>query len=47
MIYFYIFLVGEVADTSAAIAYLADEKLASFLTGLLLTVDGGLIVSGK
>lgn len=31
---------GEVTDTSAAIAYLADEKAASFLTGILLPVDG-------
>lgn len=31
--------VGEVTDTSAAIAYLADAK-SSFLTGLLLPVDG-------
>lgn len=31
---------GEVSDTSAAIAYLADEKAAAFLTGILLPVDG-------
>lgn len=37
--------VGEVADTSAAIAYLADDK-SSFLTGILLPVDGGSMVSG-
>lgn len=32
--------VGNVSDTSTAIAFLADEKVASFLTGILLTVDG-------
>lgn len=37
---------GEVADTSAAIAYLADNNVASFLTGLLLPVDGGAVVAG-
>ncbi|XP_055325857.1 uncharacterized oxidoreductase TM_0325-like [Sitodiplosis mosellana] len=34
--------VGEVADTSAAIAFLADDNTASFLTGVLLPVDGGI-----
>lgn len=38
--------VGEVSDTSAAIAYLADNDLASFLTGVLLPVDGGAMVAG-
>ncbi|XP_055312049.1 uncharacterized oxidoreductase TM_0325-like [Sitodiplosis mosellana] len=38
--------VGEVADTSAAIAFLADDKTASFLTGILLPVDGGSLVAG-
>lgn len=38
--------VGDVADTSAAIAYLADNNLASFLTGVLLPVDGGALVAG-
>lgn len=38
--------VGEVEDISAAIAYLADDKRASFLTGVLLNVDGGVIVAG-
>lgn len=33
--------VGEVSDTNAAIAYLASDSLASFLTGTLLTIDGG------
>lgn len=32
--------VGEVSDTSAAIAFLADDSSASFLTGILLPVDG-------
>lgn len=36
--------VGEVSDTSAAIAYLASES-ASFITGTLLPVDGGLMIS--
>lgn len=36
--------VGEVSDTSAAIAYLADENIASFLTGILLPVDGGMLI---
>lgn len=31
--------VGQVADTSAAIAFLADDKTASFLTGVLLPVN--------
>lgn len=31
---------GEVSDTSQAIAFLADDKSASFLTGILLPVDG-------
>ncbi|XP_031638461.1 uncharacterized protein LOC116350700 [Contarinia nasturtii] len=33
--------IGDVSDTSSAIAYLADENAASFLTGILLTIDGG------
>lgn len=36
--------VGEVSDTSAAIAYLASD-LASFITGTLLPVDGGSMIS--
>lgn len=35
--------IGEVSDTSAAIAYLANE---SFINGILLPVDGGFICSG-
>ncbi|XP_055312464.1 3-oxoacyl-[acyl-carrier-protein] reductase FabG-like [Sitodiplosis mosellana] len=35
--------VGEVSDTSSAIAYLASE---TFLTGVLLPIDGGLMCSG-
>lgn len=37
--------VGEVQDTSAAIAYLASDQ-ASFLTGVLLPIDGGAMVAG-
>lgn len=38
--------IGEVADTSVAIAYLADNKSASFITGTLLSIDGGALVAG-
>lgn len=38
--------IGKVSDTSAAISFLADNNLASFLTGVLLPVDGGSIISG-
>lgn len=34
--------IGEVNDTSAAIAFLADDKTASFLTAVLLVCDGGI-----
>lgn len=34
--------IGEVSDTSAAIAYVASDS-ASFITGILLPVDGGFI----
>lgn len=37
--------IGEVSDTSAAIAYLTSDA-ASFLTGTLLNVDGGALVAG-
>lgn len=37
--------IGEVADTSAAIAFLADSKQSSFLTGILLPVDGGSLIA--
>lgn len=37
--------VGEVADTSAAIAYLASD-VASFITGIHMRVDGGAITAG-
>lgn len=37
--------IGEVSDTSAAIAFLANEETASFLTGILLPVDGGTLIS--
>lgn len=39
--------IGETSDTNAAIAYLADDTKASFLTGILLPVDGGALVGGK
>lgn len=39
--------VGEVSDTSAAIAYLADNNVASFLTGIILPVDGGAMIAGN
>ncbi|XP_031638614.1 uncharacterized protein LOC116350809 [Contarinia nasturtii] len=32
---------GEVSDTSHAIAFLANQQSASFLTGIILSVDGG------
>lgn len=38
--------IGEVSDTSTAIAYLADNNVASFITGILLPVDGGSIIAG-
>lgn len=37
--------VGEVGDTSAAIAYLASDE-ASFVTGVTLPVDGGTLLVG-
>lgn len=36
--------VGDVSDTSSAIAYLASDS-ASFLTGILLPVDGGALLA--
>lgn len=39
--------IGLVSDTSAGIAYLADEKSASFLTGILLPIDGGSMAAGN
>lgn len=38
--------VGEVTDTSAAIEYLIGDS-ASFITGLLLPIDGGALTAGK
>lgn len=38
--------VGEVSDTSRAIAHLANDS-ASFLTGLLMPVDGGFLIYDK
>lgn len=37
--------IGEVSDTNTAIAYLADNNTASFLTGSIFTVDGGFLLS--
>lgn len=37
--------VGEVTDTNAAIAFLADDSTGGFLTGILLPVDGKLSFS--
>lgn len=37
--------IGEVSDTSAAIAYLTSDS-ASFITGVLLPVDGGALTAG-
>lgn len=39
--------VGEVSDTSAVISFLADNKVASFLTGVLLPVDGAFMIGSK
>lgn len=36
--------VGDVSDTSTAIAYLASDS-ASFLTGVILPVDGGALLA--
>lgn len=38
--------VGEVTDTSAAIEFLISDS-ASFITGILLRVDGGAVLAGK
>lgn len=38
---------GEVSDTTAAITFLASDQTASFLTGVLLPVDGGFMATGK
>lgn len=37
--------IGEVSDTSAAIAYLASDS-ACFITGVLFPVDGGALTAG-
>ncbi|XP_055310183.1 3-oxoacyl-[acyl-carrier-protein] reductase FabG-like [Sitodiplosis mosellana] len=39
--------VGEVSNTSEAIAFLADNEGTSFLTGIFLSVDGGSMVAGR
>lgn len=38
--------IGEVSDTSAAIAFFANKNAASFLNGISLKVDGGFSISG-
>lgn len=38
--------IGEVSDTSAAIAFSASDQTASLITGILLPVDGGFIATG-
>ncbi|RYD69154.1 MAG: SDR family oxidoreductase [Sphingobacteriales bacterium] len=38
---------GEVSDISEAIAFLANDKSASFITGIALPVDGGYVVLGS
>lgn len=38
--------VGEVSDTSNALAHLTDNSKSSFLTGIILIVDGGSFVAG-
>lgn len=37
--------IGEVTDTSTAIAFLADNNTSSFLTGIIFTIDGGFLLS--
>ncbi|XP_031619010.1 uncharacterized protein LOC116338088 [Contarinia nasturtii] len=39
--------VGEVSDTSNAIAFLANNETASFINGALLLVDGGISLVSK
>lgn len=39
--------VGEVTDTTAAIEFLINDSTASFLTGILLTLDGGALLAGE
>lgn len=40
--------VGEAEDVAAAIAFLADNEAAAFVTGARLLVDGGqMLLSGK
>lgn len=38
--------VGDVPETSAAIGFLADNNLSSYVTGSCLPIDGGLIAGG-
>lgn len=38
--------IGKVSDTSKALAHLADNNKSSFLTGIILTVDGGSFIAG-
>lgn len=38
--------IGEVLDVAQAVAYLAGDT-GSFLTGVLLPIDGGITLTGK
>lgn len=37
--------VGEVSDTSNAIAFLANNKISSFITGILMPIDAGVSIN--
>lgn len=38
--------IGTTADCVNAIAFLADDETASFITGSILPIDGGLSIKG-